>query len=190
MRFQVLLTKRTKVTKDPKNNLRKFWVNSTILTIFLETWLKEQVSMVKLMKSYQKFWQICKDLLQQERCKLNNLRTVLRREDLELDRIFLQCIQINHHHKILDFSFLHQWFSQHNLNITTCTRIRTKIRTMIWVKCWQIFWNQSLTLGVMCLKDQFTNQNGNDCLFLSFYFTFNNLTLNKASIESFYICKC
>jgi len=91
-------------------------------------WLKEQVSIARLTKSYPKFWQICKDLSQQEECKLNNLRTVLRREGLELDRIFLQCIQINHLHKILDFSFLHQWFSQHNLNIRTCTRI--KIRAM------------------------------------------------------------
>lgn len=136
-RFQVPSTKRTKVMKDQRSNSKKFWVNSTILTIFSEMWLKEQVSMARLMKSYPKFLRICKDLLQQEGCKLNNLRTVLRREDSELDRIFLQCIQINHLHKILDFSFLHQWFSQHNLKIKTCTKI--KIRAMTWVKCWQIF---------------------------------------------------
>ncbi len=155
---QLHWTKGTKVMKNQKNNLKRFLVNLTILTICSEMWHKEQASMAKLIKFLPKFFQIWKDLLLHEKCRLNNFKTVLRKVDLEQVRTFQLCIQIRLLLKILDFSFLHQWY----LQITLKNKTWTNIRVMIWATCWQILWDQNQILEEMFLKDQFINQNGND----------------------------
>lgn len=128
------------------------------LIIFSEMLLKAQAFTVKLMKFWQKFLPICKVSLPQEKYRHKNLRTVSRKEDLEQVKIFHQCIQINSHPKILDFSFHHQWSLPHNHN--TIRWIRLKVT--IWVKCWLTYWNQNQISEEMYLKGQFTSQNGND----------------------------